>query len=352
VIVTAAPEVLFLRDTDGDGRADVREVLASGLSTGNQQLRANGLRWGLDGWVHCAAGGHYRGYGEGSHLRTRLGDVLVGSRDFRFKPDTGELEPTSGPSQFGRNRDDWGHWFGTQNSRPLWHYVLADHYLRRDPHVPAPDPTRQVVVPLNPKVWPVSTPEKRFHSFENAGHFTSACSGMIYRDEILFPTSPSEMQAFTCEPFHNLVQHNVVTPDGVSFAAHRAPGEEDADFFASEDRWCRPVMTRTGPEGALWVVDMYRYIIEHPDWLPAIGTSCCPITGWARIGDGSTGFFPSAGLRGWRRVSMSRARLGSSPRWIHPTNGSGTRRTCCSPGGSADRARPPAARSGTTSARS
>ena len=271
VIVTAAPEVLFLRDTDGDGRADVREVLASGLSTGNQQLRANGLRWGLDGWVHCAAGGHYRGYGEGSHLRTRLGDVLVGSRDFRFKPDTGELEPTSGPSQFGRNRDDWGHWFGTQNSRPLWHYVLADHYLRRDPHVPAPDPTRQVVVPLNPKVWPVSVPERRFHSFDNAGHFTSACSGMIYRDDHLFPASPSEMQAFTCEPFHNLVQHNVITPDGVSFAAHRASGEDAADFFASEDRWCRPVMTRTGPDGALWVVDMYRYIIEHPDWLPAIG---------------------------------------------------------------------------------
>jgi len=271
VLVTAAPEVLFLRDTNGDGRADTRDVLVSGLTTGNQQLRANGLRWGLDGWVYCAAGGHHGEYGTGTKLRTRLGDILVGSRDFRFRPDTGELEPQSGPSQFGRNRDDWGHWFGTQNSRPLWHYVLADHYLRRNPHVAAPDPTRQVVVPLNPKVWPMSAPEKRFHSFENSGHFTSACSGMIYRDELLFARSEHEMHAFTCEPFHNLVQHNVVTPDGVTFKAHRAAGEEKSDFFASEDRWCRPVMTRSGPDGALWVVDMYRYMIEHPDWLPPEG---------------------------------------------------------------------------------
>jgi len=272
VIVTAAPDILFLRDTDGDGKADTRDVLVSGLTTGNQQLRANGLRWGLDGWVYCAAGGHHGEYGVGTKLRTRAGEVVVGSRDFRFRPDTGELEPQSGPSQFGRNRDDWGHWFGTQNSRPLWHYVLADHYLRRNPHVAAPDPTRQVVVPLNPKVWPMSAPEKRFHSFNEGGHFTSACSGMIYRDELLFGRSGAgEMHAFTCEPFHNLVQHNVLADAGVSFTARRAAGEETSEFFASEDRWCRPVMTRTGPDGALWVVDMYRYMIEHPEWLPKEG---------------------------------------------------------------------------------
>ncbi len=272
VIVTAAPDILFLRDTDGDGKADTRDVLVSGLTTGNQQLRANGLRWGLDGWVHCAAGGHHGEYGVGTRLRTRAGDVVVGSRDFRFRPDTGELEPQSGPSQFGRNRDDWGHWFGTQNSRPLWHYVLADQYLRRNPHIAAPDPVRQVVIPLNPKVWPISAREKRYHSFGEGGHFTSACSGMIYRDELLFGKSATgEMHAFTCEPFHNLVQHNLIAHAGVSFTARRAPGEETSEFFASEDRWCRPVMTRTGPDGALWVVDMYRYMIEHPDWLPKEG---------------------------------------------------------------------------------
>lgn len=276
VIVTAAPEILFLRDTDGDGRADEREVLVSGLMEGNQQLRANGLRWGLDNWVYCASGGHHGNHGVGTRLKSRRAgtEVLVGSRDFRFRPDTGELEAESGPSQFGRNRDDWGRWYGTQNSRPLWQYVLPDRYLRRNPHFAAPDPTRPIVVPLNPKVWPASRQEKRFHSFNEAGHFTSACSGMIYVDDLLFAADPlaaPRWHAFTCEPFHNLVQHNVLTDDGVSFVAQRAPGEEAMDFFASEDRWCRPVMVRTGPDGALWVVDMYRYMIEHPDWLPAEG---------------------------------------------------------------------------------
>jgi putative membrane-bound dehydrogenase-like protein len=270
VIVTAAPDIFFLRDADGDGKADMREVLVTGLTTGNQQLRANGLRWGLDGWVYCAAGGHHGEYGVGTKLRTKADEVLVGSRDFRFHPDTGELEPQSGPSQFGRNRDDYGHWFGTQNSRPLWHYVLPDHYLRRNPHIAAPDPRQQVVVPLNPKVWPVSPQEKRYHSFNEGGHFTSACSGMIYRDDFLFGRG-LEMHAFTCEPFHNLVQHNLVTDSGVTFTARRAPGEERSEFFSSEDRWCRPVMTRTGPDGSLWVVDMYRYMIEHPEWLPKEG---------------------------------------------------------------------------------
>jgi putative membrane-bound dehydrogenase-like protein len=271
VMVTAAPNVLFLRDTDKDGRADDQEVLISGLSTGNQQLRANGLRWGIDGWVYCAAGGHHGNFANGTRLRTRLGEVQVGSRDFRFRPDTGELEPLSGPSQNGRNRDDWGHWFGTQNMRPLWHYVLPDRYLRRQPHVASPSPIQLVVTPLGPKVYPASSPEKRFHSFNEAGRFTSACGGMIYRDSLLFPKTGNQMHAFTCEPFHNLVQHNMVVDQGVSFAAHRDGGDGVHDFFASEDRWCRPVMTRTGPDGALWVVDMYRYMIEHPDWLPAAG---------------------------------------------------------------------------------
>ena len=272
VIVTAAPEILFLRDTNGDGRADTREVLVSGLMAGNQQLRVNGLRWGLDNWVHCAAGAHYRGYGADTRLRTRSGETEVGSRDFRFRPDTGQLEPVSGPSQFGRERDDWGRWFGTQNIRPLWHYVLEDHYLRRNPWVAAPEPTQLVVGPLSPQVFPVSAAEKRFHSFNEAGHFTSACSGMIYRDDLLFPGRPvGEENAFTCEPFHNLVQRNRVQPEGVSFTARREAGGASHDFLASADRWCRPVMIRTGPDGALWVVDMYRYMIEHPDWLPQAG---------------------------------------------------------------------------------
>jgi putative membrane-bound dehydrogenase-like protein len=272
VLVTAAPEILYLRDTDGDGAADQREVLFSGFNEGNQQLRMNHLRWGLDNWVYCANGGHHANHGLSTRVKShRQGTFYdLGSRDFRFRPDSGELELESGPSQYGRNRDAWGHWFGTQNANPLWHYVLSDRYLGRNPHVPTTTPLKHLVGPGSPEVYPASAPEKRFHSFAQSGRFTSACSSMIYNDDLLFG-SDALTHALTCEPFHNLVQHNVLSDFGVSFQARRPLAEGAYDFFASEDRWCRPVMVRTGPDGALWIADMYRYMIEHPDWLPPEG---------------------------------------------------------------------------------
>lgn len=264
VIVTAAPDIFFI-SPDG-----TKKVLYTGFSTGNQQLRVNGLRWGMDGWVYCAAGAHHGGYNKGTQIECKLtGEKIdLGSRDFRFKPDTGEFDPQTGPSQFGRARDDWGHWFGVQNSFPLWHYVLQDHYLRRNPHVIPPDPIHQLF-PRNPPVYPASSMEKRFHSFDQAGRFTSACGIEVYRDVKLF--NDGKTHAFTCEPFHNVVQHHLLEDDGVTFKAVRDPAESKMDFLASEDRWCRPVMVRTGPDGALWVADMYRYMIEHPQWLPQNG---------------------------------------------------------------------------------
>ena len=284
VLVTAAPEIVYLEDSTGDGKADVRRVLYSGFLEGNQQLRVNGLRWGLDNWIYCASGSHHGGYGKDSKITSHLtGEKYqVGSRDFRIRPNSGDIDAQSGPSQFGRNRDDWGHWFGVQNSHPLWHYVLADHNIRRNPHFAPPDPKQQVITPANPPVFPASTLQKRYHSFDQSGRFTSACSAMIYRDAVLFNRGP-EQHAFVCEPFHNLVQHNLITNAGVSFGFRRDPAEKKIDFFASEDRWCRPVMTRTGPDGALWVVDMYRYMIEHPQWLPRHGQD--ELKPWYRSGD-------------------------------------------------------------------
>ena len=74
---------------------------------------------------------------------------------------------------------------------------------------PPPDPTVQVMVPANPQVFPASAEQKRYHSFEHKGHFTSGCSGMIYRDDLLFPAN--EMHAFACEPVHDLVHHEIVS---------------------------------------------------------------------------------------------------------------------------------------------
>ena len=75
----------------------------------------------------------------------------------------------------------------------------------------------------------------------------------------------------------------MIADDGVSFKFRRDPAESKVDFFASKDRWCRPVMARTGPDGALWIVDMYRYMIEHPQWLPQNGKD--ELRPWYRSGE-------------------------------------------------------------------
>ena len=106
------------------------------------------------------------------------------------------------------------------------------------------------------------------------------------------------MPAFTCEPFHNLVQVNMVAHEGVSFNSRRQSQRLKTDFFANEDRWCRPLMVRTGPDGALWVVDMYRYMIEHPSGCQQTASpNFSRTTALARNAGESTASSPKASVR-------------------------------------------------------
>ncbi|MDP1797457.1 MAG: hypothetical protein Q8K78_08255, partial [Planctomycetaceae bacterium] len=170
VLISAAPDILFAADTDGDGKADVREVLYTGFTEGNQQHRVNGFTWGLDGWLYLA-----NGDSGGAITSTKTGKKLdIRGRDLRIHPETGDMEAIEGQTQFGRNRDDWGHWFGNNNSRPLWQYVLEDRYLSRNPHLAPPDTRRDVSnQPGNAPVFPVSKTLTRFNDFHTANRFTS-----------------------------------------------------------------------------------------------------------------------------------------------------------------------------------
>ena len=270
VIITAGGRILYAEDLNGDGGADLIEDWFTGFVEDNQQLRVNSLRWGLDGWIYCASGGHHAGFGLNTVITSvKSGEKFkLGSRDFRFRPD-GSFEPIAGPSQFGRVRDNDGNWFGVQNANPLWHYVLQDHYHKRNPDIAAPDP-RKMLRGKSPKVYSAGKAQKRFHGFDMIGRYTSACGISIYRDNQLFDHPEGTMSAFTCEPFSNLVQRHILTDHGPTYIAERAD-DGKFDFFASGDRWCRPVMSRTAPDGSLWVIDMYRYMIEHPHWLPPNG---------------------------------------------------------------------------------
>jgi putative membrane-bound dehydrogenase-like protein len=263
VLVTCAPDIFYAEDTRGTGKADKKVVLYTGFKEGNPQHRVNSLVWGLDGWIYCANGDSG---GVVKSLKTGK-TVNISGRDFRIKPDTGEIEPESGQTQYGRSRDDWGNWFGNNNSNPMYHYVLADHYLRRNPDLAAPSVKVQVsVTPGAAPVFPISRTLPRFNDPHAANRFTSACSAIVYRDELFGPAYANN--TFVSEPVHNLVHREIMSPKGVTFSSRRADDEQMSEFLASSDNWFRPTTIQTGPDGALWVADMYRYVIEHPQWIP------------------------------------------------------------------------------------
>lgn len=262
ILVSCAPDVFYAEDADADGRADRRTVLFTGFPEANPQHRINGFAYGLDNWV-------YLGSDTGGNIRSeRTGDVVnMSGRDLRIRPDEGLLETVSGRTQYGRSRDDWGNWFGGSNSHPMYHFVISDRYLRRNPYVAAPNPRVELILPSPaPPVFPTSRTVDRFNDLFAANRFTSACSPIVFRDPALGPEI--EGAAFVCEPVHNLVHRSLLEPEGVTFAAERHPDEQQSEFLSSTDTWFRPVRVATGPNGALWVVDMYRQVIEHPEWIP------------------------------------------------------------------------------------
>jgi putative membrane-bound dehydrogenase-like protein len=260
VLISRAPDILFAEDLDGDNRADRIEVLFTGFVPGNPQHRVNGFEVGLDGLVYGAngdSGGTIRSPGSAE-------SVSIRGRDFRFGPDTRRFETVSGQAQFGRHRDDWGRWFGNNNSAWAWHYVLPEDALRRNPSLAIGSPLQRL--DPDPRLHPDSQTLPRFNNPGSANKVTSANSATPYRDELFGPDHASSL--FVSEPVHNLVRRMVLSPTGPTFRGKPVHDAEGREFLASSDPWFRPTMLRTGPDGCLWVADMYREVIEHPEWIP------------------------------------------------------------------------------------
>ena len=258
VLVTAAPDIWFLADTNGDGVADVREKILTGFAEGNQQLRVNGLFWGIDNWIYGCNG---RSDGEVKWADgTPAGSIR--RHDFRFRPDTKQFEAIAGNSQFGMGHDDWGNRFPVFNNTPIRHVVMEDRYLERQPSLAGTD----VVPSISPtndgnRVFALTPPTLLIP--QPVGFFTSACGPSIFRGTAL-PESYSG-NYFVCEPVQNVVQRRILKPFGSTFIAEYA--HTNTEFLASTDRWFHGVFTTTGPDGALYVVDFYRDLVEHPHWV-------------------------------------------------------------------------------------
>ena len=278
MVVLAPPQIIFLADRNGDGRADVREKLFTGLNGGELWSRSNHLVWGEDNWIYACAG---RGAGvtiEGPKLSR---PVQIGSAGYRFRSDGSAIEPVTGSAGgFGLGISDWGDQMLVHNStNGLQVLPIPYHYQLRNPSAASPGTTHHsatfhTVFPISrPHPWRIERGSQKawreFYGHGEAnpnGSFTAACSPTFYRGGAF----PSEYHGnlFTCESQQNLVCRAIPERTGSKISLKRPTDFNDKEFLASRDGWFRPVNLATGPEGALYIVDMYREIIEDYSAIP------------------------------------------------------------------------------------
>jgi putative membrane-bound dehydrogenase-like protein len=271
VFVAAPPHIWYLKDTDGDHKADIRERVFTGFGTQNQQAMLNNLQWWLDHKIYGSTagnGGTVRPVGQPDARPLRLD-----GHDFRFDPVTRTIEPQSGCVQFGNTFDDWGNRFLCSESRPLIHVVLPEQYLARNPYLPVPGVTRDLApspVPIfriSPiERWRQVRSSRRIahndRSATAAGashHVVDAAAGVtVYRGGAFPPRYHGTV--FVGDAQNNLIHHRLLEPDGVTFNSRRAEG--GTEFLRSPDIWFRPVNFVNAPDGTLYVLDMSREVLE------------------------------------------------------------------------------------------
>ena len=276
IYVAASPDIVFARDTDGDGVADEKRAILSGFGTGraslNVQALVNSLTFGPDNRVWGATAGN----------GGTVSGVRLDGADFSFDPATDSLAAESGTAQYGLTFDASGRRFVCSNSRHiLWvglERPYTDSPLTRSfqPLVDIPiDGAAAEVFRLSPEEpWRVVRTHWRASGVvpgivegggRASGYFTSASGLAVYTGDLMPDLAG---QVFVGDVGSNLVHRKILdeSPDGP--IAHRHPAEARSEFLASRDTWFRPVACANGPDGGLYIIDMYREIIEHPDSLP------------------------------------------------------------------------------------
>ena len=286
IFVIATPDILYLKDTRGSGKADFREVVFTGLAAGvdriNVQELANSLIWGLDNRIHGATSG------SGGLMRSlkhpQAPPLDLRGHDFAIEPRTMTMSVEAGGGQHGLSFDDYGRRFTCNNSDHIRLFMYEERYAARNPYYDPPSALESIAedgaaaevyrISLE-EPWRVIRTRWRVAGVmpgpiegggRSSGYFTGASGITIYRGNAFPPEFLGD--AFVGEVAFNLVHRKKLTPDDVGFKARRLPDETTVEFLASTDNWFRPVQFANAPDGTLYVMDMYREIVEHPWSLP------------------------------------------------------------------------------------
>jgi putative membrane-bound dehydrogenase-like protein len=289
LFVLAPPHLWYLKDTNGDGVADVRTIVLRGFNRDNVQAVTNSLKWSLDNRIVFAGGRNggdlfrgdlFRGVDRNAGKRV----FVIRGQDISLNPATLELTAITGGEQFGLSFDDWGNRFVCSNSNHIEQVLLEERYVSRNPYFAVSDTIRSIAKEgpaatvfrrSPPEPWRVVRTRRRIsdpamlrtlpHTEQFAiGYFTSAAGVTIYRGDAYPPEFRGN--AFIGDVGGNLVHRKTLTRNGPLFTAVRA--DENTEFVASTDNWFRPVNFVNAPDGTLYIVDMYRETIEHPFSIP------------------------------------------------------------------------------------
>lgn len=291
VLVGDAPQLIFFKDNDGDGRADSRIVLVEGFGTANIQQLLNNLQFGVDGKLYGASGGNPSEvrrvaepwpFAQATVAAKEAVTIALRGRDFLIDLRTGEIEATTGGGQFGQTFDGWGNRYVCSNSDHCQQIVIDDRELLANPllrsnslrvSIAVEGPAAPIYRTSPVESWRVARTEMRIQGrakgpIEGGGKasgYFSGATGICYYDGDALPEE-YRGNLFVGEAGSNLVHRKRLTDAALVKSAERI--EQASEFLTSSDNWFRPVQLVNGPDGALWVLDMYREVVEHPASLP------------------------------------------------------------------------------------
>lgn len=266
VIVTQAPDILWIRDTDGDGQADTTEVLYTGWGTFDTHAVISNLRWGPDGWVYGSVG-YTRGNVASPKTGRAFGEIAAGI--YRFRPDGSALEQMAAGSC-----NTWGCEITPDGEivystatcgEPICHVIIPETILARG-SVPGTKAYLNVIE--ENKIYPPFQEKRQpYVQIDWVNAWTAAAGACVY-DGGAWPAkwAPDDrLSFFMSEATMHLFHHQFLDPKGPTYQGRKEDGRKETEFLTSDDYWFRPIHSRVGPDGAMYVVDFYNQIGVHND---------------------------------------------------------------------------------------
>ncbi len=281
LFVGDAPDILFLKDTDDDNTADERATIYTGFGTGNVQGLLNSFHYGLDNRIYGSASSSGGEIYRVEHTQAVGHSLRLRGRDFSFDPLLLDIRPETGGAQHGMACDDFGNRYVCANSDHAIRCMIEERYRSRNPDFPAPSgresiavdgPQAQVFRRSRVEPWRILRTRLRASGMvpgivegggQPAGYFTSATGITVAGGDAV---GDLRGMLVVGDVGSNLVHRKRIVRHGSGVRAERV--DVGKELVASNDIWFRPVQFANGPDGALWIIDMQREVIEHPKSLP------------------------------------------------------------------------------------